>query len=312
MRIAALLAFLTTACGSDIPAPAQRGGAGSDDAARDSRAGDQNASVAGAAAAPAEAETPHASLRERLTMFFRLDEAGDQPRMDHVGGVPLVPWQRTGWGQYEVDARGTTAVPAAVGDGQHIAGASGYHFATGSAGPMKHQGGSFNWAGWASVDAADGDEPYRDEQTLLAKWNGIPDTFAPYDHREYRIWFDPAQSRWSFEVSSDGLSGAGHSQTLTHPAEIERDRLYFVEASHDAELEMIHLRVSSQTERGALESAAFHGGVFSGDADLDVGAQNTCTDDHLEGVVDAIGHWTRVLSEAESLELWNGGAGIEL
>ena len=53
-------------------------------------------------------------------------------------------------------------------------------------------------------------------------------------------------------------------------------------------------------------------GVFSGDADLDVAAQSTCTDSHLQDVVDALGHWNRALNDDESLALWNDGAGLEL
>ena len=60
-----------------------------------------------------------------------------------------------------------------------------------------------------------------------------------------------------------------------------------------------------------MESAVWPDGVFSGGADLDVGAQNTCTDDHLEGTVDALGYWTRVLTKLESLQLWNDGNGRE-
>jgi hypothetical protein len=249
--------------------------------------------------APEVAQFP-AELRDRLTMFFKMDEVGDGVRVDAVSGVPLVPWQRTGLASYEVSALGTVAVSAVVGDGQHIQGSVGYHFSTGSAPAMKHEGESFTWAGWVSVDAAAGDPPYTDAQTLVAKWNGMPDTFAANDHREYRVWHDHDMSRWRFEVSSDGLEGSGHSQIVTHPTRVERDRYYFVEAWHDAERDSIALRVSTQSERGVAESVAWSDGVFSGDADLNVGAQNTCTDDHLQGIIDALGYWNRTLSDAES------------
>ena len=245
-------------------------------------------------------------------MFFRMDESGDGSRMDGVSGVELVPWQRTGFGQYSVDARGTTAVAAVVGDGQHVVGSKGYHFATWNSDAMKHEGGSFTWAGWVSLDGVNSAEPYLDNQTLLAKWNGIPDTTAPYNHREYRVWFDHALSHWRFEVSADGLEGIESSKIVTHPADIERDRLYFVEAWHDAEQETVNLRVSTREDRARAASEPWSQGVFSGAADLDVGAQNTCTDAHLQGVVDALGYWNRVLSDEESLALWNDGAGLEL
>lgn len=294
MRAAMLIALVATACDS-----------ASDDSGKRRRG------------APADPDSPAdtamvGSLREELTMFFRMDESGDGARMDGVSGVELVPWQRTGYAQYSVDGRGTTAVEAVIGDGQHIVGSKGYHFATYDHDAMKHEGGSFTWAGWASVDAVNTAAPYADMQTLLAKWNGIPDTFAPNDHREYRVWYDPAMSRWRFEVSADGHEGEAHSKIVTHPASIEADRLYFIEAWHDAEGETVNLRVSTREERALSASESWSNGVFSGQADLDVGAQNTCTDAHLQGVVDALGHWNRVLTDEESVALWNDGAGREL
>jgi hypothetical protein len=125
-----------------------------------------------------------------------------------------------------------------------------------------------------SLDAADGDIPYRSDQTMLAKWNGIPDTGgAPRDHREYRIWHDEAQSRWRFELSADGLEGPEHSASVTHPTAIDRGQLYLLEAWHDAEQGSVNLRVSTQEERSGAESAPWTRGVFAGGADLDVGAQ---------------------------------------
>lgn len=271
-------------------------------------------SCAGAIAHEPKAEHEPAAietLNEQLTLFFPMHEAEGAERMSRVGELSLLAWQRTGFGEYAVDASGTTSVPAAVGHGQHIAGASGFHFAMYTAPALEHEAGSFTWAGWMSVDAADGDIDHQSDQTMLAKWNGIPDTTAPIDHREYRIWHDHALSRLRFEVSADGLEGDDHSKIVTHQTAIERDQLYFVEAWHDANKGSINLRVSSQTERGEVASEPWRRGVFAGEADLDVGAQNTCTDAHLQGVVDALGYWKRVLSERESAALWNDGAGLE-
>jgi len=85
-----------------------------------------------------------------------------------------------------------------------------------------------------------------------------------------------------------------------------------LQASHEADSGTIQLRVGTPFELGESVSAEWHAGVFSGAADLDVGAQNTCTDDHLQGKVDALGYWTRVLMQGESYMLWNYGGGLEL
>ena len=291
MRAAAVIALLASACGAESGSLPKLS-----DAPDSSRQ-------------PSAAETLH----DQLAAFFPLDESGDGARMDRVNGVELTPWQRTGWGAYAVDASGTRAVPAQVGDGQHILGASGYHFATYHAPALEHASGSFTWAGWLALDGSESEAAQLTNQTWLAKWGGVPDTLnAPIDHREYRIYYDAASSRFRFEVSADGLEGPGHSQRVTHPLPIERERWYFLQASHDAASGRVDLRVGTQAELGTIESAPWQQGVFSGWADLDVGAENTCTDDHLQGKVDALGYWTRVLTDGESQALWNDGAGREL
>jgi hypothetical protein len=249
------------------------------------------------------------ALDDDLAMFFRMDETGDGPRIDHVGGVHVYPWQRLGPGSYQQHGLGTTAVAGVVGDAQHVAGADGYHFASASSPVMDHGGDGFTWVGWASIDPP---TTYLDNQTLVAKWTGVPDTEVPPDRREYRVWFEPALRTWRFEVSSDGLEGEGHSVIVTHPRAIEDDGLYFLEAWHDAEAQTVNLRISGRDAQGAVASIAWDRGVYTGDGDLDVGAQNQCADDHLQGTIDALGYWTRPLAEAERTALWNAGAGLEL
>src|SRR5688572_24218064 len=97
-----------------------------------------------------EAEQQPSSLRERLTMFFAMDEVGEGPRRDAVNDVQLIPWQRVSHGTYSANARGTMSVNAIVGQGQHVSGSVGYHFSTYSVPPMDHAGESFTWAGWVT------------------------------------------------------------------------------------------------------------------------------------------------------------------
>ena len=248
-------------------------------------------------------------ITDELTMFFRMDETGDIPRVDAINDIRIFPWKKLDIGVYHQDGIGTTRVPAIVGDGQHIAGADGYHFAQAHFPVMDHGGGSFTWVGWASIDAL---ESYTDHQTLLAKWAGIPDTDVPPDRREYRVWFEPGLEKWRLEVSRDGLEGEGHSIVVTHPAVIERGEMYFVEAWHDAAAQTVNLRVSDRETHGVVESVVWEPGVYTGTADLDIGAQNQCADDHLQGTVDALGYWRRALSDVELATLWNNGNGTEL
>ncbi len=272
------------------------------------RAGLLGAALAGCYPPTDPPAPPSVTLHDQLTLFFGMGETGDVPRVDRVHNLFLYPWERLEPGHYNQNGRGTTAVDGVVGKAQHIAGADGYHFAARSRELMDHASSGFTWTGWASIDASD----YADRQTLVAKWTGLPDTEVPGDRREYRVWFEPGLETWNLEVSSDGLEGDGHSIVVTHPAAIERDRMYFLEAWHDAEAQTVSLRVSDRDARGVAESVAWEAGVYTNEGDLDVGAQNACADDHLQGTIDALGYWTRVHTDDESNALWNNGHGREL
>jgi Concanavalin A-like lectin/glucanases superfamily len=233
---------------------------------------------------------PAASLASSAVMFFPLDEAGTAPRDDVANGLYVY--------SFPLDALGTVPVPAIAGQGQQVNGPGGYHFYRPSSPLMSHGGGSFTWAGWIRFDS------FYDHQTFAGKWN-----VDGGSNREYRIWLDATTSKMTFDVSATGA--AGSIGTVVHPQAISLHTFHFVEAWHDAAADTINLRIGTQASRGSVASAPWAGGVRVGAADLNLGAHNTCADDHLHGTLDAVGYWTRVLTEAESARLWNGGAGFE-
>jgi len=166
---------------------------------------------------------------------------------------------------------------------------------------MDHNRDSFTWAGWVNLRS------FYDDQSVVAKWNN-----NALPQREYRLNYDATRNRWIFDLSRDGFEGAGSSVTVVHPTEVQLDTWYFLEAWYDADSNTAHLRVSTQAARGADASEPFTGGVQFSSADLNLAAHNTCSDDFLDGFMDAWGYWTRTLTEAESRLLWNNGQGFEV
>lgn len=239
---------------------------------------------------PHQPMDPAASLASSAVMFFPLDESGTAPRDDVASGLYVY--------SFPLDAVGTVPVPAIAGAGQQVNGPGGYHFYRPSSPLMSHGGGSFTWAGWIRFDSL------YDHQTFAGKWNVDSGT-----NREYRIWLNALTGKMTFDVSATGA--AASLGTVIHPQAITLGTFTFVEAWHDAAADTINLRVGSQASRGTVASAPWAGGVRVGTADLNLAAHNTCEDDHLHGVLDAVGYWTRVLTEAESARLWNNGAGFE-
>ncbi|MBZ4420791.1 LamG domain-containing protein [Myxococcus sp. RHSTA-1-4] len=234
---------------------------------------------------------PAASLAESATMFWRMNEAGTAARADLVSGLDVMP--------FPADAAGTTQVQAIQGMGQQVNGPAGYHFWRPSAPQMSHGGGSFTWAGWMKLSS------FYDSQTFVGKWNNAA------GGREYRVWYNASLQRFELQVSSTGGAGTGEIGGVVHPATVALDTFYFLEAWHDALGRTLNLRVGTTTDRGGVASSPWTAGVHVSSADLNLGAHNTCQDAHLHGTLDAIGYWKRVLTEAESQRLWNGGAGFE-
>lgn len=233
---------------------------------------------------------PAASLASSAVMFFKLDESGTSPRNDVASGLYVY--------SFPLDALGTVPVPGVVGSAQEVNGPGGYHFYRPSSPLMSHGGGSFTWAGWIRFNSL------YDHQTFAGKWNVDSGT-----NREYRIWFDATTSKMTFDVSATGA--ASSIATVVHSQSISLNTFTFVEAWHDSAADTINLRIGSQASRGSVASTPWSNGVRVGTADLNLGAHNTCADDHLHGTLDAVGYWTRVLTEAESARLWNNGAGFE-
>jgi hypothetical protein len=131
--------------------------------------------------------------------------------------------------------------------------------------------------------------------------------------REYLVRFNRTTGLFELEVSSTGWAGACEIGHVAHPTAVETGRFYFVEAWHDAPGGSIGLRVSTEALRGPASTAPWTAGVHAGWGDLNIGAHNTCLDDHWHGTLDAIGFWKRTLTETESESetLWNGGFGLE-
>jgi hypothetical protein len=245
------------------------------------------------------APPPFDTLNADATLFYKMHESGDGQRADIKSGLGLTPWEKTGPNSYDQNGAGTTPVPAVVGDGQHVMGAQGYHFSRPDAGALNHAGGSFTWAGWVSIDALDPNDPYNDDQAFVAKWNVPPNP----THMEYLVLFKRATEKWTFAVSGNGSQLGAE---VVSPAVVAPGVFYLLEAWHDAEAGTIGLRVSEPNSLGSPVTAMWGGGVFDSTADLNVGAFNTCKDSHLQGIVDAVGYWPRVLTDVERQKLHTG------
>ncbi len=232
---------------------------------------------------------PADTLRD-ATAFWRLDETGNAPRVEVSGGPSLTV--------FPADAN-LPATPGVVGDGALFNGGGAY-LRLQQGGSVNHYGDSFTWAGWFRFDEVGAD------RTLFGKWNR-----DGASRREYLLRLRGGSSQIEWMVSDNGGDGPGHYAQLTHPQRIAAGAFYFVEVWHDAVNDRLGIRVSTRQVRGQAVTLPWANGIFTGAEELNVGAHFGGTRERLIGVVDALGLWIRILSDAESQFLWNAGNGWE-
>lgn len=136
--------------------------------------------------------------------------------------------------------------------------------------------------------------------TIVSKW------YTTTSNREYDLQYRQAVDRFAFVVSSDG-AGAGSvtveaADNLGSPAV---QTWYFVVGWHDS----VNNTLNIQVDDGTVDSAAYSAGVHDGVATLGIGALPQNAADYLDGRVDDVNIWGKVLTTAERTELYNGGRG---
>ena len=148
---------------------------------------------------------------------------------------------------------------------------------------------------WAYLDNKTGD------QAFLGKFNWGA------DQREYAIRYDDSSDRIRFHVSSNGTIGTEIIVAANSLGSPSTATWYFIVAWHDPATNLIYIQVND----GAVDSVAASAGIFNGTSDLMLGAWKDGTDSLLDGRVDSVSVWKRVLTAQERTDLYNGGAGFD-
>ena len=143
----------------------------------------------------------------------------------------------------------------------------------------------FTIAGWVRFDTLNG-------CGLLGKWGA--------DSLEYMLFFDG--TNLGLNVSDDGTN----SVSVVNSAPIVANTWYLLVAWHDAIADTINVSVNNN----AAASLAHGTGVYDGDAAVYLG-RNEEGFTFLNGRLDSISIWKRVLSAGERTQLYNSGNGLD-
>jgi concanavalin A-like lectin/glucanase superfamily protein len=212
------------------------------------------------------------ALLNALIAHWRLDEASGT-RVDTHGGNNLGDINTVGQaaGKLGNAASFVAANEEALGVGD---------------GPALSMGNiDFTIAGWVRFD------------TLASA--GLAGKFAGGSY-EYIVDFDGTNLR--FHVSDEGTNNF----SVVNSASISANTWYFFVAWHDAAANTINISVNNN----AAASAAHSSGVLDGGSGFYLG-RNEDALTYLNGRLDSVSIWKRVLTSAERTQLYNSGNGLD-
>ena len=218
-----------------------------------------------------------------LEAYWKLEESAGT-RYDFADNVNLT------------DINTVDSSVAIVGSGAHFTRANSETLEAADSTFLNFGDEDFTISFWASLDTKPGNA-----QTMVSK-------FRPPDNRQYFVDFTVGGGeRFRFLVDSDGTSGTtiAFADSLGTPA---ANTLYFFVVWHDSVANTINIQI----DNGGIDSAAHTGGAFQGIAKFALGSYQDSggsPTEFLNGIVDEVGVWSRLLSTAEKTALYNSGAG---
>ncbi len=122
--------------------------------------------------------------------------------------------------------------------------------------------------------------------------------------RETTLWYSNALSRIKFQIfDGSNIIGNVEADNLGSPS---TGRWYFIVAWHDSVANTINIQV----DNGSINSEDTTGVPVDGTAPFEIGARSDVSV-FMDGRIDAVGFWKKILTSGERTELYNSGNGKE-
>ena len=222
------------------------------------------------------------TLHHKLEAFWRMEEASGNARVDAVNGRNLA----------ESNASNNRA--GKIGNAVDLVRtASGtLRIVSGSATAFNPGSSPFSISCWALADS------FASDNVIVSKWD------SGINHRGWMLWRTSADNLYHFRLTSDGTNGT--AVTVSGATAATGVAVHFACWWDGA-------RAYIQVNGGTPNSVAFAGPVHGTNAPLTVGAfvASAVPQTYWDGYIDALGYWSRVLTDVERQRLWNDGNGRE-
>lgn len=224
---------------------------------------------------------------DNLLAFYKMDESGNNDRVDSEGLAPNL--QKTGTGNLST----VTGAGSGTGNATEFPSGTVRLFRTDSyftlAGEITR-----TWTGWFKWDNDNG------EPGILSDWAN-----AGSGGVHYLLWLPNGTQKLQFRCRQD----VGGDINVNSLGDVSDDSTWhFFACGHNHVTDEIFLRLDNE----ALQTSSFdNGGVeTSGNVTLALGNRNG-GGAGLDGAIDAVGFWGKQLSTAEMDGLYNSGDGDE-
>ena len=141
--------------------------------------------------------------------------------------------------------------------------------------------------------------------------DSLPDGFVIHNKgdlsvgngEEYLLWYpSTATNRLRFQVANSTATGIATANAYGAPA---TSTWIFAVGWHDSVLNTVNIQVND----GPIDSTAYTGGSYNSAFAFGVGRFINTPGGFLNGRVDALGIWRRILTAAERTRLYNNGNG---
>lgn len=221
-----------------------------------------------------ESTVPASPLLDGLVGYWKLDEASGVAA--DVGGVLNLS-----------AVNNPTGVAGKIGNGRRCLRTSNQYLNVASHPKLALS--AFTWAGWVKLT---------DKFNLYHLAGKSTLTGSQF---EWHVFYSSGADRFGLTVSSNGSSTTSVNATaLGSPA---AGTWYYVVAWHDPVGDQIGIRVN-----GLVTTATHATGMFNGSSPFALGARGEAAS-LLNGVLDEVALWSRVLTVEEQAELYNSGNG---
>jgi hypothetical protein len=150
----------------------------------------------------------------------------------------------------------------------------------------------FGLAGWVKLVTKTA------SQSIIGHWGASAGT------RSWRFYYNSSNSRFEFHVSSDGSATAVTQVASTFGAPAT-NVFYFFYVAHDSVNNTVNISINN----GTVDSTSYSSGSFNATAEFQMGGFGS-GGLWVDGYLDQVRFYKKVLTAAEVTRLYNGGTGM--